>query len=253
MNKYKEENNQLKIEFNERNKFINKLDSLLKEKKYNFKNVNDFLRIFEETNNLNEDNKRLFINKTFYIKKIIDIYYPKTNHVDQLKSKIDGMPKTNFNFEKIVFNEYLEKALKLLEESNIKYKDLFNEFIELKNKIEMDKYFNKEKNADDYEEKNIEKNNDNFNSNKNCGDFDDKKFYTKTKSKIINSVMENYRIFDHGKVKFSDLKINENKENKNNNTKSYTDFKLFNNPFYSGDTTKNEKISENVNVNTNKY
>ena len=66
LNKYKEENNQLKIEFNERNKFINKLENLLKEKKFNFKSVNDFFRIFEETNYLNEDNKRLFINKTFY-------------------------------------------------------------------------------------------------------------------------------------------------------------------------------------------
>ena len=54
----------------------------MKEKKYNFKNVNDFLKIFEEINYLNEDNKKLFINKTFYIKKVIDIYYPKTNKIE---------------------------------------------------------------------------------------------------------------------------------------------------------------------------
>ena len=206
MNKYKEENNQLKIEFNERNKFINKLDALLKEKKFNFKNVNDFLRIFEETNYLNEDNKRLFINKTFYIKKIIDIYYPKSNHVDQLKSKIDGMPKTNFNFEKIVFNEYLEKALKLLEESNIKYKDVFNEYVDLKSKIDMNKYLNlKEKCKEDVKcaEKELNKNDES----------EEKKTFCKSKSRIIQSVIENPRIFEHGKTKFSELKLNETTQN----------------------------------------
>jgi len=221
----------------------------LKEKKFNFKNVNDFIRIFEETNFLNEDNKRLFINKTFYIKKIIDIYYPKTNHVDQLKSKIEGMPKTNFNFEKIVFNEYLEKALKLLEESNIKYKDLLNEFLDFKNKNEMGKYYlnSKEK----YEINPISEKDSN-NNNKNSEEFDEKKFYSKTKSKIINSVIENSRIFDHGKIKFSDLKINDIKENNNNNnTKNFTEIKNFENPFFSGISNNNKKPIFNENINPN--
>ncbi len=232
----------------------------MKEKKYNFKNVNDFLKIFEEINFLNEDNKKLFINKTFYIKKVIDIYYPKTNHIDQLKSKIDGMPKTNFNFEKIVFNEYLEKALKLLEESNIKYKDLLNEFLDLKSKSDMGKYmnFNYNNNKELIKiEKNInDKELNNLNNNNNFEENDEKKFYSKTKSRIINGFLDNSRIFDHKKIKFSELKINESKDkdsnfNNDNNNINFTGFKNFNNPFFSGSSKKRPIIDENINPNNN--